>query len=235
MRSIALALLLLWSFVPPTLAQWSNRYPEVPSYGHQVYLEGYELPTLSTGIMDPAPAPDGRRLAFSSRGWIWVLELESGVARRLTRGEHMDFRPRWSPDGSRIALVRDTGAETSVVVVSATDGSVLRTLDSPAIDLDPVFSHDGRTLYYSSARAGTPDLWAVELSTGAERRLTEERGGQRLPHPHPDGEHLLYLSKAGGRDQLRMRNLTTGEEQLLLESSIASQAAPASARSRISP
>ena len=221
---VVLALVLLAS---PTEAQWTNRYPKVDGYGHHVYLEGYELPTLSTGVMDPAPSPDGRRLAFSSRGWIWVLELESGVARRLTRGADMDFRPRWSPDGSRTALVRDTGAETSVVVVGATDGRVLRTLDSPAIDLDPVFSPDGSTLYYSSAREGTPDLWAMDLSNGAERRLTEERGVQRLPQPHPDGEHLLYLSKAGGRDQVRMRNLATGEEQLLLESSIASQAAPA--------
>ena len=187
MAGVAGVVLGLALLAAPAQAQWTNRYPKVDGYGHHVYLEGYELPTLSTGIMDPAPSPEGRRLAFSSRGWIWVLELESGVARRLTRGEHMDFRPRWSPDGSRIALVRDTGAETSVVVVSATDGSVLRTLDSPAIDLDPVFSHDGGTLYYSSARAGTPDLWAVDLSTGAERRLTEERGVQRLPHPHSDG------------------------------------------------
>ena len=220
----ALALILI---SVPAGAQWTNRYPKVDGYGHHVYLEGYELPTLSTGVMDPAPAPDGRHLAFSSRGWIWILDLESGVARRLTRGEHMDFRPEWSPDGRHIALVRDTGAETSVVVVDAGDGSVLRTLDSPAIDLDPVFSADGSTLYYSSAREGTPDLWAVDLSSGAERRITEERGVQRLPQPHPDGEHLLYLSKAGGRDQVRMRNLSSGQEQVLLEASIASQAAPA--------
>lgn len=222
-----LALLGVGVLAAPAAAQWTHRYPKVDGYGHHVYLEGYELPTLSTGIMDPAPAPDGRHLAFSSRGWIWVLDMESGVARRLTRGGHMDFRPEWSPDGTRIALVRDTGAETSVVVVDAATGAELRTLDSPAIDLDPVFSHDGGTLYYSSAREGTPDLWALDLSSGEERRLTGERGVQRLPQPHPDGEHLVYLSKAGGRDQVRMRNLATGEEEVLLESSIASQAAPA--------
>jgi TolB protein len=208
-------------------AQWTNRYPRVEGYGHHVYLEGYELPTLSTGVMDPAPSPDGRSLAFTSRGWIWVLDLGSGTARRVTRGEPMDFRPAWSPDGRRLALVRDSGSETWIVVVDAGTGEEVSTVRSPAIELDPVFSPDGRSLYFSSAREGTLDLWRLELGTGREERLTEERGIQLRPQPHPDGVHLLYLSKAGGRDHVRLRNLETGEERVLLETSIASQARPA--------
>ena len=208
-------------------AQWTNRYPRVEGFGHHVYLEGYELPTLSTGILDPAPSPDGRGIAFTSRGWIWILDLESRVARRVTRGGDMDVRPTWSPDGASLALVRDTGAETSIVVVDATTGEVRTTIQSPAIELDPVFSPDGRRLHYSSAREGTLDLWSRDLSTGADTRLTSERGIQLRPQVHPDGVHLAYLSKAGGRDQVRLRNLETGEEQVLLEASIASQARPA--------
>jgi len=211
----------------PLEAQWTHRYPRVEGMSHHVYLEGYELPTLSTGVMDPAPSPDGRALAFTSRGWIWVVDLTSGVARRVTKGEEMDFRPAWSPDGRRLALVRDSGAETWIVVVDAASGREERTIRSPAIDLDPVFSADGRWLYYSSAREGTPDLWRVELTTGVEEHLAAELGIQLRPQPHPDGARLLYLSKAGGRDQVRLRTLEGGAEQVLLEASIASQARPA--------
>ncbi|MEX2526612.1 MAG: CehA/McbA family metallohydrolase [Gemmatimonadota bacterium] len=222
----ALALVLLG--LPALLqAQWNFRYTPVEGYGHHVYLEGYELPTLSTGVMDPAPSPDGRFLAFSSRGWIWVLELETGTARRVTREGEMDFRPTWSPDGNRLALVRDSGEDTWVVVVQAATGREVEAFQTPAIDLDPAYSHDGRHLYYSSAREGTLDLWRVELATGMEERITRERGIQLRPQPHPDGVHLLYLSKAGGRDQVRMRNRDTGEERVLVETSIASQARPA--------
>ena len=64
-------------------AQWTNRYPRVEGYGHQIYLEGYEMPTLTGGPIDPAASPDGTRLAFASHGWIWVMDLVDGGARRL--------------------------------------------------------------------------------------------------------------------------------------------------------
>jgi TolB protein len=222
-----LALLLLILAPEALLAQWTNRYPRVEGYGHHVYLEGYELPTLSAGVMDPAPGPDGRHLAFTSRGWIWVLDLETSTARRLTDGEHMDFRPAWSPEGDRIAFVRDTGRDTYVVVVDAVGGQELHRVGSDAIDLDPAFTPDGEHLLYSSAREGTLDLWRIHLASGREERLTTEGGIQLRPQPHPDPDRLVYLSKAGGRDQVRYRRLSTGEERVLLETSIASQARPA--------
>ena len=55
-------------------AQWTHRYPMLAGMGHHVYLEGYELPTLTSGPIDPAPAPDGSRIAFASRGWIWLFD-----------------------------------------------------------------------------------------------------------------------------------------------------------------
>ncbi len=225
----ALALLLAPILAPQGVdaQKWTHRYPQLQGYGHHVYVEGYELPTLAVGPLAAAPAPDGRRVAFQSRGWIWLLELEGGVATRLTRGGEVDARPAWSPDGTRLALVRDTGRETYLVILDAATGEGIREIRAPALLLDPVFSPDGESLYYSSAREGTPDLWRMRLDTGEEERITSQGGIQLRPQPHPDGVHLLYLSKAGGRDQVRLRHLETGEEWILLESSIASQARPA--------
>ncbi len=226
-RAVLLVLVGLLLAPEALLGQWTNRYPRMQGFGHHVYLEGYELPTLSTGVMDPAPAPDGRRLAFTSRGWIWVLDLEERTARRLTRGEHMDFRPAWSPSGDRIALVRDTGSEIYSVVVDAVSGEDLHVIRSEAIGLDPVFAPDGRSLLHSSAREGTLDLWRSDLETGEDARLTTHRGIQLRPQAHPDGEHVVYLSKAGGRDEVRLLHLPTGEERTLMETANASQASPA--------
>ena len=47
-------------------AQWTNRYPKVQDHGGHIYLEGFELPILTSGPMDPAPAPDN---ATECRGW----------------------------------------------------------------------------------------------------------------------------------------------------------------------
>ena len=88
---------LLASAAGPVCAQWTNQYPRVEGYGHHVYLEQEHLPILSSGPVYPAAAPDGKRLAFAHQGWIWVLDLDSRIARRITDGAAVDGRPRWSP------------------------------------------------------------------------------------------------------------------------------------------
>jgi hypothetical protein len=81
-------------------AQWTNRYAKLNDFGHHVYLEQHELPILAHGPTDPAPAPDGKYLAFAARGWIWNLSLDSRTAVRLTNSSGIDSRPKTFRDGS---------------------------------------------------------------------------------------------------------------------------------------
>ena len=205
--------------------QWTNRYPHVQGYGHHVYLEGYELPVLSNGPIDPAPSPDGQRIAFSARGWIWVMDLATGTARQLTQGRDMDSRPAWHPSGDRLALVRDNDRDTRIVVVDAVSGDDIRTVDTPGIDLDPAFSPDGGTLYYTSGRAGTLDVWALDLESGESRALTSEPGIEMKPQPRADGSFVVLVKRGG--DRVEVRPADGGEARTLVAGSIASMARPA--------
>ncbi|CAA9350051.1 MAG: Secreted protein [uncultured Lysobacter sp.] len=196
----------------PTSAQWTNRYSKLSDFGHHVYFEQHELPILANGPTDPAPAPDGRSLAFAAKGWIWRLDLESGVATRLTHGSGVDSRPRWSPTGDRLALVRDDGKDTSIVILSTATGTE-QVINTPTIELDPEFSADGDYLYYSSGRGGVLSLWRRHLASGADERLTDlpqvERNARRMPGG------LVYLH--GNRESrvLRMREFVSGTDKII--------------------
>lgn len=218
----ALALLGLPS---PTSAQWASRYPKLTEYSHHVYLEGYEMPTMASGPTGAAPAPDGTRLALSARGWIWVLDLDTGIATRITSGADMDFRPAWSPDGTMIAFVRDNDHDTWIVVMDTRTGAELHTINSPGIELDPTFTPDGTGVVYSSAEAGTLDLKLFALASGERTSVTDE-GGLEL-RPQVVGDRLVYLAKGGGLDRVVARSMSGGEPTELLSASIASMARPA--------
>lgn len=199
--------------VPRVNAQWNNRYPKVAGMSHHVYLEGYELPILTNGPMDVAPAPDGKRLAFASRGWLWVFDVTSGKAMRLTKGSAVDSRPAWSPDGSRLAFVRDNGRMLSIAMLDVKSGTESVVVSDSAVVLDPAFSVDGATLFYSSAIAGDLDLWRIDLATRTTTRITTTLGVNELqPMPTPDGTALIFLAKTrGGSDQVRRLTFATGE------------------------
>jgi len=176
-------------------AQWVNRYPKTEPFSHQLYVEQEHLPILSSGPTYPAPSPDGRSLAVSHQGWIWVLNLETGVATRLTNTSAIDARPRWSPDGTRIAFVRDSGADTSIVIARL-DGGPELVIDTPAIELDPEFTKDGKHLVYTSARAGRLDLWRRDLTSGSDAALTQGARLHRSARSLGDGG-LVYQDNAG--------------------------------------
>lgn len=217
LRTVAsmVAMLVLWSvLLTPAHSQWNNRYPKLSDFGHHVYLEQHELPILAAGPTDPAPAPDGRTLAFAAKGWIWLLDLETGVARRLTDGRYLDARPRWSPDGSRLAFVRDTGLDT-LIVIRDMDSGEEKEFTSGTIELDPEFSADGAWLFYSSALGDRLSLWRRHIDSGITEQLTDlaqvERNARRLP----GGQGILYLHGNGAHRTLRVRDFVSGSDQVV--------------------
>ncbi len=210
------------------LAQFTNRYPKVEGYRHHIYLEGYELPLLAAGVIDPAVSPQGGRIALASRGWLWILDLEQGRAVRVTRSAGVDSRPAWSPDGQRLAFVRDDGSDTRILQIDLQSGQETVLVDSGAIDLDPAFTADGASLLFSSAQAGDLDLWQLDLASGQATRLTSERGLELRPLPQPEAGGVLYVSKSRrGQDQLRLLDPGEASHTLLRREAIASQIRPA--------
>jgi dipeptidyl aminopeptidase/acylaminoacyl peptidase len=94
----------------------------------------------SPGSCDPAWSPDGARLAVVTPNGLWTytptLEDPRHLAESLLPPKPQDendytafSRPRWSPDGTRIAYLVSNGAVTWIEVVEV--ASTRRVLKSP--------------------------------------------------------------------------------------------------------
>ncbi|MFQ3237200.1 MAG: TolB protein [Paraglaciecola sp.] len=209
--------LLLWSALmasTSSLAQWTNHYPKLDDFGHHVYLEQHELPILAHGITDPAPSPDGKQIAIASKGWIWLLDVQSGVATRLTDSNALDSRPRWSPDGTQLAFVRDFNDDTAVVIKALETGKETL-INSDAIELDPEFSADGRVLFYTSGASGSLDLYQRDIASGAQQQITSLRQVERNVRHLANKNAIVYLHGNGAHRVLRQRDFTAGTDEIV--------------------
>ena len=203
--------------------QWTNRYPKVDGYGHHVYLEGHELPVMNAGPMDPAPSPKNDKIVFSAKGWLWIMDLSGSSADRITFSPDIDSRPNWSPQGDQIVFIRDNGLDTRIVLLDLPSGGESDLVDTDALELDPIFSMDGQSVYYASAENGSIDIWRIELASGQKNVITREGGLERLPVPNKRGDQLIYLKKKGfSYDSVELLDLESGTSKSLAEENFVS-------------
>ena len=75
----------------------------------------------------------------------------------------------WSPDGARIALSMESPVDNDldVYLYEVVSGELTPLLSGPTSDGNPSWSPDGRWLTFTSDRDGPPQIWAVEVGTGA--------------------------------------------------------------------
>src|SRR5262249_59266708 len=76
--------------------------------------------------------------------------------------------------------------------------------------VDPTWSHDGRSIAYSSDKMGTQDIYIIEVATGRERRVTSLPGAEVSAAFSPDDSMLAFQDQTGATFTLR---LDTGEGQ----------------------
>ena len=226
MRNFYIIFTFLFLIAYSANAQWTNRYPKVDGYRHHVYLEAYELPVLNSGPTDPAPSPLNDQVVFSAKGWLWMMDLKTSEAKRITFSPDMDSRPNWSPDGNKIVFVRDNGVDTHIVILDLNSKKETILVNSDALDLDPIFSENNNIIYYSSAKNGSFDLWKINLSTLESTTLTQENSLERLPVPTREGNFVIYLKKKGfSYDSIELLDIENGTSSALVEENFTSQAA----------
>ncbi len=167
----------------------------------------------------PRWAPDGRRLAFVSRrrGWSQAWLVDAPLPRRgrpparEKRPEPRALTPigidvedlRWSPDGSRLAVVaqRDPDLATmQVTVVEVATGEERIIAGAGAWETSPCWLPDGSGLLVVSDRDGWFQVVRVPLDGSVRTVLTSGRaehgdyngGFGATPLASPDGTRFVY-------------------------------------------
>ena len=171
-------------------------------------------------------SPDGAEVAFS---WnrsgafeLYTAPLAGDRIIQLTEGGARSVSPRWSPDGSQLAFLRDeAGNEQFAIWIVDRDGDHERRLTSDAaMHRDIAWTPDGKALV-CVANIGGPQFsiqW-IDAATGGRRELTDGAFEDARPRPSPDGAWILFESwRAASRTEADLYVLpAAGGEAVRLE------------------
>jgi dipeptidyl aminopeptidase/acylaminoacyl peptidase len=138
--------------------------------------------------------PEGQK----QRSTLWMVDLSSRAVWQLTASSSVDEHPRFSPDGESILFVSNRGEtkSTQVYVISLRGGEARAITGSETDVSSPEWAPDGRSIAFLASIPLSPEekkrkdedkddarvvdledrppqLWLLDVASGATRRLTD--------------------------------------------------------------
>jgi Tol biopolymer transport system component/serine/threonine protein kinase len=164
----------------------------------------------------PSFSKDGKRIAFRSRiGSINPFDipfdpvtLKAGEPRLLDSRTNIRVPSGVSPDGSLIAYF-SIGERQEDLFVGPPNGPMRRVIDDAPRDRAPVFTPDGKSLFFYSNRSGQWQPWTVSLDGSGLRQLGQAPEGSVYPVVSPRGDRIVF--QAGNVRRVYQMALSSGQ------------------------
>ena len=135
-------------------------------------------------------APDGSRVAFALQrldlkknatySSLYAVSGRGGRLRRLTRGDHVEGNPRFSPDGSILAFLSNRDKARALWLLPMDGGEPKRLTDRDLAVIDYAWSPDGKHI-------------AIAARALTDRQKLERDGKTKELARQPDFRHVTRL------------------------------------------
>ena len=145
----------------------------------------------------PSISPDGKNVAFSYKGDLYVVDSEGGEARQLTSNPAYDYSPVWSPDGKTVAFASDRYGNFDIYKVSVDGGVPVRLTTHSAKDTPWTFTPDGKNILFTSRIQDPASSALFPKSSMTELYSVSIDGGRPVQVLATPAEEVSFIGKKG--------------------------------------
>ena len=166
-------------------------------------------------VSDPQWSPDGARVTFTTRPTpkaddgslsdVWVLTIANGEKKKLTNAPGSSDLARWSPNGKWIAFTGSpetgSGPSTTYLYLVPADGGIPKQVTTK-FDLSvgtPVWSPDGRQIYFSTNLLEAIEVYSADLATETVKQLSRRGGFTGITEISRDGKTIIGTFSGSGQ------------------------------------
>lgn len=147
------------------------------------------------------------RNRFGIKPGVWIMNADGMGRDWLCEGT----RPRWSPDGDRIAMVSDHEGFPSLYIFDTLSLERIRVLDRGYDYLvGASWSPDGKRLAYTGFKNGQPfqggqgELAIVDAAADAKPEVVAKGEVGWHPDWSPDGKHIVFWISTNQQERLHL-------------------------------
>jgi Tol biopolymer transport system component len=174
-------------------------------------LGGTSRRIVSGSVGGAAWSPTGRQLAIVRGASLSVVDLDGGAERNLGSSSDELYSCDWSSRGWIACALGNPRsvlpggrfgniAPSALVLIHAAGGRFVEATDRAALNQSPVWSADGRQLFFVSNRQGPRDIYVLDIAEdgkalGDPRRVTTGLGAQAIAFS-ATAERLVYVAYA---------------------------------------
>jgi TolB protein len=128
---------------------------------------------------------------------VYLQNVDSNRRELLGNFPGMSFAPRFSPDGTKVAMSLSQDGNTDLYEMDVRGRGMRRLTNTPAIDTSPCYSNDGTQIVFNSDRGGTQQLYVMGAGGGGEKRISFGEGRYATPVWSPRGDYIAFTKIMG--------------------------------------